>query len=122
MPDRNQKDNHKDKIRLVVLAFSGGLDTSVILRWLQETYDCQVATFTADLGQGEEVEEAREKARALGVKSEHIFIEDLRTPFVADFVFSDATSGSPLRRSLFAWHGDCPSAYCPADGRSRSQT
>ena len=94
MPDRNQKDNHKDKIRLVVLAFSGGLDTSVILRWLQETYDCQVATFTADLGQGEEVEEAREKARALGVKSEHIFIEDLRTPFVADFVFPMLRAGA----------------------------
>ena len=72
-------------IRKVVLAYSGGLDTSVIVRWLQETYQCEVVTFTADLGQGEEVEPARAKAEALGVKE--IFIEDLREEFVSDYVF-----------------------------------
>jgi len=69
----------------VVLAFSGGLDTSVILKWLQQTYGCEVVTFTADLGQGEELEPARAKAQLLGVKE--IFIEDLRDEFVADYVF-----------------------------------
>ena len=69
----------------VVLAFSGGLDTSVILKWLQDTYQCEVVTFTADIGQGEEVEPARTKARQLGVKE--IFVEDLREEFVRDFVF-----------------------------------
>ena len=72
-------------INKVVLAYSGGLDTSVIVRWLQETYQCEVVTFTADLGQGEEVEPARAKAEALGVKE--IFIEDLREEFVSDYVF-----------------------------------
>ncbi len=72
-------------IKKVVLAYSGGLDTSVIVRWLQETYNCEVVTFTADLGQGEEVEPARAKAAALGVKE--IYIEDLREEFVRDFVF-----------------------------------
>ena len=72
-------------IRKVVLAYSGGLDTSVILRWLEEQYQCEVVTFTADLGQGEEVEPARAKAQQLGVKE--IYIEDLREEFVRDFVF-----------------------------------
>ena len=72
-------------INKVVLAYSGGLDTSVIVRWLQETYNCEVVTFTADLGQGEEVEPARAKAEALGVKE--IYIEDLREEFVRDYVF-----------------------------------
>jgi argininosuccinate synthase len=72
-------------VNKVVLAYSGGLDTSVILKWLQETYDCEVVTFTADLGQGEEVEPARVKAQKLGVKE--IYIEDLREEFVRDFVF-----------------------------------
>ncbi len=72
-------------IKKVVLAYSGGLDTSVIVKWLQETYNCEVVTFTADLGQGEEVEPARAKAIALGVKE--IYIEDLREEFVRDFVF-----------------------------------
>ena len=76
-----------ESVRRVVLAFSGGLDTSVILKWLQATYRCEVVTFTADLGQGEEIEPARAKAQLLGVKPEHIFIEDLREEFVADFVF-----------------------------------
>jgi len=70
-----------------VLAYSGGLDTSVILRWLQDEYQCEVVTFTADLGQGEEVEPAREKARLLGIPDENIFIEDLREEFVRDFVY-----------------------------------
>ena len=73
------------KINKVVLAYSGGLDTSVIVKWLQETYQCEVVTYTADLGQGEEVEPARAKAEALGVKE--IYIEDVREEFVRDFVF-----------------------------------
>jgi len=72
-------------VEKVVLAYSGGLDTSVILRWLQDTYRCQVVTFTADLGQGEELEPAREKAEMMG--AEQIFVEDLREEFVRDFVF-----------------------------------
>lgn len=75
----------KQNINKVVLAYSGGLDTSVILKWLQEEYDCEVITFTADLGQGEDIEPARAKAEMLGIKN--IFIEDLREEFVSDFVF-----------------------------------
>jgi argininosuccinate synthase len=75
----------RQSVRKVVLAYSGGLDTSVILRWLQETYGCEVVTFTADLGQGEELEPARAKAQMLGVKE--IFVEDLREEFVRDYVF-----------------------------------
>ena len=71
----------------VVLAYSGGLDTSIILKWLQEKYACEVVTFTADLGQGEELEPARKKALMMGVKPENIFIEDLREEFVRDYVF-----------------------------------
>jgi argininosuccinate synthase len=74
-------------IKRVVLAYSGGLDTSIILKWLQTTYHCEVVTFTADLGQGEELEPARLKALMLGIKPEHIFIEDLREEFVRDYVF-----------------------------------
>lgn len=77
----------KEKIKKVVLAYSGGLDTSVILKWLADTYQCEVVTFTADIGQGEEVEPARAKAKLLGIKEENIFIEDLREEFVRDFVF-----------------------------------
>src|SRR3712207_834116 len=71
----------------VVLAYSGGLDTSIILKWLQTEYGCEVVTFTADLGQGEELEPARKKAELLGIRSENIHIEDLREEFVRDFVF-----------------------------------
>ena len=71
----------------VVLAYSGGLDTSVILQWLKDTYECEVVTFTADLGQGEEVEPARAKALAMGVPESSIYIDDLREEFVRDFVF-----------------------------------
>ena len=81
----------------VVLAYSGGLDTSVIVRWLQQTYDCEVVTFTADIGQGEEVEPARAKAQALGV--EQIYVEDLREPFVRDFVF-------PMFRANTVYEGE----------------
>ena len=77
----------KKDVKKVVLAYSGGLDTSVILKWLQDEYNCEVVTFTADLGQGEEVEPARQKALALGIKPENIFIEDLREEFVKDYVF-----------------------------------
>ena len=83
MPDGNAKKN----IKKVVLAYSGGLDTSIILKWLQTTYGCEVVTFTADLGQGEELGPAREKALRAGIKPENIFIEDLREEFVRDFVF-----------------------------------
>jgi argininosuccinate synthase len=74
-------------VKKVVLAYSGGLDTSIILKWLQTTYDCEVVTFTADLGQGEELEPARQKALMLGIKPENVFIEDLREEFVRDYVF-----------------------------------
>src|SRR6201992_3324599 len=77
----------KTKIKRAVLAYSGGLDTSIILKWLQTTYGCEVVTFTADLGQGEELEPARKKAELLGVKPENIFIEDVREEFVRDYVF-----------------------------------
>ena len=84
-------------INKVVLAYSGGLDTSVIVKWLQETYDCEVVTFTADLGQGEEVEPAREKAKGLGVKE--IYIEDLREEFARDYVF-------PMFRANTVYEGE----------------
>jgi len=77
----------KREIKKAVLAYSGGLDTSIILKWLQDEYHCEVVTFTADLGQGEEVEPARQKALDLGIKEENIFILDLREEFVKDFVF-----------------------------------
>ena len=77
----------KGDVKKVVLAYSGGLDTSIILKWLQQTYDCEVVTFTADLGQGEELEPARKKAELMGIKPENIYIDDLREEFVRDFVF-----------------------------------
>src|SRR5471032_3097842 len=77
----------KKDIKKVVLAYSGGLDTSVILKWLATEYGAEVVTFTADLGQGEEIEPARQKALTLGIKPENIFIEDLREEFVRDYVF-----------------------------------
>jgi argininosuccinate synthase len=85
-------------IKRVVLAYSGGLDTSVILKWLQQTYNCEVVTFTADLGQGEELEPARRKAQLAGVKPEHIFIDDLREEFVRDYVF-------PMMRANATYEG-----------------
>ena len=83
----SQEQRHEGKIQRVVLAYSGGLDTSIILKWLQTTYGCEVVTFTADLGQGEELGPARDKAIMLGIKPENIFIEDLREEFVRDYVF-----------------------------------
>ncbi len=77
----------KKEVKKVVLAYSGGLDTSIILKWLQDEYRCEVVTFTADIGQGEEVEPARAKALELGIKPENIFIDDLREEFVRDYVF-----------------------------------
>ncbi|WP_026606691.1 argininosuccinate synthase [Methylocapsa acidiphila] len=77
----------KSDVKKVVLAYSGGLDTSIILKWLQNAYGCEVVTFTADLGQGEELGPARDKALLLGIKPENIFIEDLREEFVRDYVF-----------------------------------
>ena len=88
----------KKKLK-VVLAYSGGLDTSIILKWLQTEYDAEVVTFTADLGQGEEVGPARRKAEMLGVRPENIFIEDLREEFVRDFVF-------PMFRANTVYEGD----------------
>jgi len=84
-PSRSTRLAHMAKIKKVVLAYSGGLDTSVILKWLQETYQCEVVTFTADIGQGEELEPARAKAQKMGVKQ--IFIDDLKEEFVRDFVY-----------------------------------
>ena len=77
----------KNEVKKVVLAYSGGLDTSIILKWLQDEYNCEVVTFTADIGQGEELEPARKKALSLGIKEENIFIKDLRDEFVKDYVF-----------------------------------
>src|SRR3954471_463988 len=74
-------------VKKVVLAYSGGLDTSIILKWLKSAYQCEVVTFTADLGQGEELEPARRKAQLLGIPDQNIFIEDLRDEFVRDYVF-----------------------------------
>jgi argininosuccinate synthase len=101
-----------DKIKKVVLAYSGGLDTSVILKWLKDTYDCEVITFTADIGQGEELAPARAKAKKFGVK--RIFIEDLREEFVRDFVFpmfranaqyeGEYLLGTSIARPLIAKH------------------
>ena len=99
-------------INKAVLAYSGGLDTSIILKWLQDQYACEVVTFTADIGQGEEVEPAREKAKTLGVKE--IFIEDLREEFVRDYVFpmfrantlyeGEYLLGTSIARPLIARH------------------
>jgi argininosuccinate synthase len=91
------KGKTKDGIRKVVLAYSGGLDTSVILKWLQDVYGCEVVTFTADIGQGEELDPARSKAKALGVRE--IFVDDLREEFARDFVF-------PMFRANAVYEGE----------------
>ena len=102
------------QIKKVVLAYSGGLDTSVILKWLGDTYHCEVVTFTADIGQGEEVEPARAKAQKLGIKPENIFIKDLREEFIRNFVFpmfrantiyeGEYLLGTSIARPLIAKH------------------
>jgi argininosuccinate synthase len=104
----------KNTVKKVVLAYSGGLDTSVILKWLQDKYRCEVVTFTADIGQGEEVEPARKKALKLGIKPANIFIEDLKEEFVRDFVFpmfrantvyeGEYLLGTSIARPLIAQH------------------
>src|SRR5690606_1898294 len=86
-PERTPRPMSKPAPKKVVLAYSGGLDTSIILKWLQEEYNAEVVNFTADLGQGEELAPAKEKALKLGIKPENIFIDDLREEFVRDFVF-----------------------------------
>ncbi|WP_416860803.1 argininosuccinate synthase [Helicobacter ganmani] len=105
---------NKKNIKKVVLAYSGGLDTSVILKWLGDNYHCEVITFTADIGQGEEVEPARTKAQKLGIKPENIFIKDLREEFIRDFVFpmfransiyeGEYLLGTSIARPLIAKH------------------
>lgn len=102
------------EIKKVVLAYSGGLDTSIILKWLGDTYGCEVVTFTADIGQGEELDPARKKALSLGIKEENIFIRDLREEFVRDFVFpmfranaiyeGEYLLGTSVARPLIAKH------------------
>jgi argininosuccinate synthase len=104
----------KGKIKKVVLAYSGGLDTSVILKWLQDKYGCEVVTFTADIGQGEELSPAKKKALKLGIKPGNIFVEDLREEFVRDFVFpmfranavyeGEYLLGTSIARPLIAKH------------------
>ncbi len=104
----------RSRIRKVVLAYSGGLDTSVILKWLQDRYHCEVVTFTADIGQGEELAPARRKALKLGIRPGNIFIEDLKEEFVRDFVFpmfranavyeGEYLLGSSIARPLIAQH------------------
>ncbi len=89
----------KSRIRKVVLAYSGGLDTSVILKWLQDKYRCEVVTFTADIGQGEEVSPAKKKALRLGIKPKNLFVEDLREEFARDFVF-------PMFRANAVYEGE----------------
>jgi argininosuccinate synthase len=86
-------------VKKAVLAYSGGLDTSVILKWLQDTYQCEVVTFTADVGQGDELEAARPKALQFGIKPENIYIDDLREEFVRDFVF-------PMFRANTVYEGE----------------
>jgi len=122
----------KKNVKKVVLAYSGGLDTSVILKWLQDEYNCEVVTFTADIGQGEEVEPAREKALALGIKPENIFIDDLREEFVKDYVFPMFRSnaiyegeyllGTSIARPLIAKRQAEIAALTGADGVSHGAT
>ena len=122
----------KKEVKKVVLAYSGGLDTSVILKWLQDEYNCEVVTFTADLGQGEEVEPARIKALSLGIKPENIFIDDLREEFVADYVFpmfranaiyeGEYLLGTSIARPLIAKRQAEIAAITGADGVSHGAT
>ena len=122
----------KKDVKKVVLAYSGGLDTSIILKWLQDEYKCEVVTFTADIGQGEELEPARKKALALGVKPENIFIEDLREEFVRDYVFpmfranavyeGEYLLGTSIARPLIAKRQSEIARLVGADGVSHGAT
>ena len=107
----------KKDVKKVVLAYSGGLDTSIILKWLQDEYKCEVVTFTADIGQGEELEPARQKALELGIKPENIFIEDLKEEFARDFVFpmfrANTISESQLRSEERRVGKECRSRWSP---------
>ncbi len=108
-------------VKKVVLAYSGGLDTSIILKWLQTTYGCEVVTFTADLGQGEELEPARQKALLLGIKPENIFIEDLREEFVRDYVFPMFRANAAYEGVVSAGHLDRPAADRQEADRDRRE-
>ncbi|MDY3672093.1 MAG: argininosuccinate synthase [Campylobacter sp.] len=120
------------EIKKVVLAYSGGLDTSIILKWLGDTYGCEVVTFTADIGQGEELDPARKKALSLGIKEENIFIRDLREEFVRDFVFpmfranaiyeGEYLLGTSIARPLIAKHLIDIAAATKADAISHGAT
>ena len=120
------------EIKKVVLAYSGGLDTSIILKWLGDTYGCEVVTVTADIGQGEELDPARKKALSLGIKEENIFIRDLREEFVRDFVFpmfranaiyeGEYLLGTSIARPLIAKHLIDIAAATKADAISHGAT
>jgi argininosuccinate synthase len=122
----------KQEVKKVVLAYSGGLDTSVILKWLQDEYKCEVVTFTADLGQGEELEPARKKALELGIKPENIFIDDLREEFVKDYVYpmfranaiyeGEYLLGTSIARPLIAKRQSEIAKLTGADGVSHGAT
>ncbi|MEE8588250.1 MAG: argininosuccinate synthase [Sulfurimonadaceae bacterium] len=122
----------KKEVKKVVLAYSGGLDTSVILKWLQDEYKCEVVTFTADLGQGEELEPARVKALEFGIKPENIFIDDLREEFVKDYVFpmfrantiyeGEYLLGTSIARPLIAKRQTEIAKITGADGVSHGAT
>ena len=122
----------KKDVKKVVLAYSGGLDTSIILKWLQDEYKCEVVTFTADIGQGEELEPARQKALELGIKPENIFIEDLKEEFARDFVFpmfranavyeGEYLLGTSVARPLIAKKQAEIAAKVGADGVSHGAT
>ena len=122
----------KKDVKKVVLAYSGGLDTSIILKWLQDEYKCEVVTFTADIGQGEELEPARQKALELGIKPENIFIEDLKEEFARDFVFpmfranavyeGEYLLGTSIARPLIAKKQAEIAAKVGADGVSHGAT
>ena len=122
----------KKEVKKVVLAYSGGLDTSVILKWLQDEYNCEVVTFTADIGQGEEVEPARIKALELGIKPENIFIDNLEEEFVKDYVFpmfranaiyeGEYLLGTSIARPLIAKRQAEIAALTGADGVSHGAT
>ena len=104
-------------VRKVVLAYSGGLDTSVILRWLQDTFQCEVVTFTADLGQGEDLEPARAKAAMMGAKQ--IFIEDLREEFAANFVWPMFRANALYEGVYLLGTAIAPAPYRQAPDRNR---